>query len=541
MPEPNIVGAPTANQHLQFGINTIADLLTPTFGPIGGLVVNQSELGRPELLDDSATIVRRIIDLGSPARNIGTMLMRNLVWRVDQQVGDGGAMAAILARAIYNDAWRLVTAGANPVMLAHGMDQAVPLVLAALDQQSRPLATEDELAAFALTFTRDKPLAAVLAEMSYLLGPDAHVVIETYGGTLLERQYVAGARYPAQIASPYLYTDPAHKRATIADTLLAIVDQELNEADEVVPLLDAAAQAGKNLAIIATGASEAVLGVLIANQRAERKGEVTSPLFLAAKLTTLGEEHRLALADLARLTGAHVLGRNYERTPAHAQPDDLGRARRVEVNENAVIVETDAHARPAVQDEAQRLRRYLAGLPLKAEERPLLIKRLATLSGGVGELKIGAISKTELETRRTLAERAFKVLASAQRSGVVAGGGAALMHGLPALQSLRLDGDEKLGVQILARALPAPLRQILHNAHADKPEWIVQQICEAGPPATFDVFSRRVVDAHRAGILDAVHIVKAVFQIAVSGALMALKTDTIVYHRKPKESEGLEP
>ena len=537
MPEPQVVGAPTANQHLQFGLNVIADLLAPTFGPIGGLVVNQTELGRPELLDDSATIVRRIIDLGSPARNIGTMLMRNLVWRVGQQVGDGGAMAAILARAIYSDAWRLVTAGANPVIMAHGMDQAVPLVLAALDQQSHSLVTEDELAAFALTLTQDKPLAAVLAEMSYLLGPDAHVVIETYGGTLLERQYVAGARYPAQIASPYLYTDQAHKRATVADTLLAIVDQDLNEPDDVVPMLESAAQVDKNLAILATGVSEAVLGVLIANQRAEQ----SKLSFLAVKLTTLGEEHRMALADLARLTGAHILGRNYERSPAYAQPGDLGRARRVEVNENAVVVETDTHARPAVQDEAQRLRRYLANLPLKAEERPLLMKRLATLSGGVGELKIGAISKTELETRRTRAERALKVLSAAQRGGVVAGGGAALTHSLPALQSLGLEGDARLGVQILARALPVPLRQILRNAHADKPEWIMQQVIEAGPPATFDVLSRQIVDAHQTGILDATHVLKAVFQIAVSGALMALKTDTIVYHRKPKESEGLEP
>ena len=483
--------------------------------------------------------------MGSPERNIGTMLMRNLVWRVGQQVGDGGVMAALLARAIYNDAWRLVTAGANPVMIAQGIDQAVPRVLAALDRQSQPLATEDELAALALTLTQDRPLAAVLAEMSYLLGPDAHVVIEGYAGTFLERQYVAGARYPGQIASAYLYTDPAHKRAVVTDTLLAIIDQDLNEPDDVVPLLEAAAQAGKNLAILATGVSDAALGVLIANQRAgqnKSKGEVTSPLLcLAAKLTTLGEEHRLALSDLALLTGAHILGRNYERAPAHAQPDDLGQARRVEVTGEAVIVETDAHARPAIQDEAQRLRRYLAGLPLKADERPLLIKRLSTLSGGVGELKIGAISKTELETRRTRAERAFKVLSAAQRGGVVAGGGAALVHGLPALQDLRLQGDAGLGVQILARALPVPLRQLVGNAHVDKPEWILQQIRQAGPPATFDVLKGRVVDARQTGILDATQVLKAVFQIAVSGAMMALKTDTIVYHRKPQESEGLEP
>ena len=198
-------------------------------------------------------------------------------------------------------------------------------------------------------------------------------------------------------------------------------------------------------------------------------------------------------------------------------------------------------ARPAIQDEAQRLRRYLASLPLKADERPLLVKRLATLSGGVGELKIGAISKTELETRRARAERAFKVLSAAQRGGVVAGGGAALVHSLPALRDIGLPGDAGLGVQILARALPVPLRQLVGNARVDKPEWILQQIRQAGPPATFDVLNSRVVDARQTGILDATQVVKAVFQIAVSGAMMALKTDTIVYHRKPQESEGLEP
>jgi len=539
MPKPGVIGPAQASDHLKQGINLIADLLAPTLGPVGGLVANEmTSTRRLEMLADSATIVRRILSLGDQRRDIGAMLMRNLVWRVTQQAGDGGALAAVLARALYRAGLRLVAAGANPVQIAQGVEQAVSVVLEALQGQAQPVQTEDRLAAMALTIVQEKPLAAVLGEMSYLLGPDAHVIIEDYVAPFLRRRYIAGAHYPAEIASMYFYTDPPRKRAVVTDSLVALVEDPIRETDQVLPILQAAWQKGKKgLTILAPSISEAALGLLLANQQA---GE-NKRLLLAAKLKDVAEERLYAVSDLALLTGAARLGSHYERTPATMRPDDLGYARRIELAGGSLIAVTDHYARPELQAEVTRLRNRLHGLPLDAEERPLLVKRLAALSGGVGELKIGAAGKQEREVRHHHAERALKVLSAAQRGGVVAGGGAALYHCLPALQGLSVSGDASLGVQLVAQALVAPLQQILHNAWVPESSLIIQQIGEAGPPATFDVLSGHLVDAHQAGLLDAAEVLKTVVRTAASGALSALKTEAIVYHRNPEAKAGLEP
>ncbi|RMF01977.1 MAG: hypothetical protein D6768_09345, partial [Chloroflexi bacterium] len=231
MPKPHVVNSTQANQQLKWGIDALAGLLAPTFGPIGGLVVNESSSNRqPELLSDSATIAHRIISLGSPQQDIGAMLIRSLVRQVGEQVGDGGTMTALLARAIYNEGLRLVAAGVNPMALSNGVNEAVSIVLSALQSQVRPVETENELAGLALTLVNKRPLAAVLGEMCYLLGPDAHIIIENHVAPFLQHRYLAGAHYPARIASRHLYTRPEQKRAAVTGTLIALIDDPLTEA-----------------------------------------------------------------------------------------------------------------------------------------------------------------------------------------------------------------------------------------------------------------------------------------------------------------------
>lgn len=536
MAKPMIVGQPLASQHLRSGLNTVADLLAPTLGPTSGRVMQQSGTNRPEVLDDSATIVRRLICLDNRSKNVGAMLMRNLVWRVGQQVGDGGVLTAVLTRAIFNDALRVQRAGVNPIDLSRGVEKAVAAVVAALRAQARPLVTEDEFASVALAATADRPLATLLGELSYLLGPDGYVHIENSAGPNLERRYITGARFSAQSASTYLCTDSVRQRAVVTNPLVALVDEPVTEIDQIVRLLEGALQIGSQaLVIIAPAFSEAALGVLVANQKSPQN----RLSLVAAKLTAGGDERFSTLADLALLTGATILGTNYERSVARSRVDDFGRARRVEVSRDELAVVTDKNVSAAIRDKVTELRNTLAALPLDDEQRPILLKRLSTLTQGVGELRVGATNHHERDLRRSSAERALRTLSAAHRGGVVAGGGAAFCHCRPMLEGIQAEGDVALGVAVVIRALSAPFLQILRNAHVDAPAVMVQHISDAGPPATYDVRSRQIVDAHQAGILDVTDVLITAIRVAASGAMMASSTDTVVYRREPEVS--LEP
>jgi chaperonin GroEL len=536
---PKVVGQPTAQQQIAMGINALADLLAPTLGPIGGHVASGPDAGqRVELLDDAATIVRRIISLGDAQKDVGAMIMRSLVWRVGQRAGDGGATAALLARAIYGEGLRMDAAGFNAARMARGVEKGITVAIDALHSQTKAVDSEDELAALARTITKDEALSAVLGEMSYLLGPDAHVVIEKFVAPYLHRRYVAGARIGAEIQSMYFYTEAEQKKSVLTAPAIAILDERLTTAEQVIPLMEAAvAQGAKALAIIAMEVSGAALGALVANHQAPKEKKKLS--IVAAKLKPVGQELKWAMSDLAALTGATLLGPNQGRSGANARSGDLGQTQRVEFVNNSLVVVPQDNRRAEIQDEITKLRHFIAETPLDDEERPKLIKRLSTLTGGVGELKIGAHTKGERELREVQSERSFKVLSAALRGGVVAGGGAALFHCMPSLEQAAAqesDLDVASGIRVFARALATPLRQIVINSGHSAPEVMIQKVREGGVQTTYDALNQRIVNAYEAGILDAANVLERVLHIAASGAMMALSTDTIVYHKKPQES-----
>jgi chaperonin GroEL len=534
------VGQPTVHQHFSLGINTIADLLASTLGPLGGRIISSANDGqKTELLDDSSTIVRRIISLGTPQKDVGAMIMRNLIWRVGQRTGDGGATAAILARAIYNEGGRLLAAGVNPMPLSRGVNAATELAVEQLRAQARAVNTEDDLASVALTVTGERDLAMLLGEIGYLLGPDAHVIVEKYVAPYLAREYIAGAHYGAQISSMYFYTQPEHKRAVSVSPAIALVDDALTTAEDVISLMEAAVQKGaKSLVIIANQVSGAALGLLVTNHQAPKEKKKLD--ILALKLTAVGDPLKWAKSDLALLTGATQLGSVTARIAADAGPDDLGSAQRVEFGNKGVAIVANPGEREAVQVEIAQLRTRIAELPMDDDDRPKLAKRLAGLASGVARLKVGAYSKPERALLADQAERALKVLSAAQHNGVVAGGGAAYCHCIQhiraAAEAVDRTPEEIMGFKLVADALSAPMRQILHNAGVSAPAVPLYHIEEQGAPATFDALSGQIVDANTAGILDSTDVLILALETAVSGALMALTTDKIVYHREPETS-----
>ncbi len=527
---------------MQAGIDALADVLAVTLGPVGRSVVVENELThKPEILESAAEIARRLTSLSASHQNTGAMLLRHLVWRVVRHAGDGGATAAVFARALYRDALRLVAAGMDPLKLCAGIEAAAAVVLDTLQTQARPVETEDDLARLALSLTGDPPLARILGEMSYLLGANAVIAVEKYVAPTVDRVYVSGSAYPAQIASPQFYTQIAEKRAAATNTLIALLDETLQTTDEAARLLQVALETSATHLTIITSQpiAERALSLLIANHRSDKV-----PLsILAVRLLEVDADRRYPLNDLALLTGAMVLTSATGQSVTHLRADQLGSARRVALADGKLILETPH--RDAVQAAVEALGEQLDVIEDEAE-RAQLRARLSALTGGIGYLRVGAYGDQERAQRAKQAERALTVLALAQRSGVVAGGGAALLHAAAALRDgapadAALDDVERHGVKLFARALSAPLRQILHNSGVDAPGAVVEQIKTSGAATTFDVLAGACVDAHTSGIVTPLPVLATVIRMATSSVVMALTTETILYHRAGDKIESLEP
>lgn len=537
---PSVVGQPAAHTQFLSGMTLLTEMLAATLGPSGGPVASYDKERRAvETLDDAATALRRIISLGRPDLDVGAMLVRSAIWRLEQRAGDGGAAAAVLLHALVANGVRQVVAGANAMRLAEGMRRGLDVALGALRAQAEPAGDEQRLALLARSLMRDDDLAAVLGELSYLLGPDGYLQIESFVAPYLQRAYIAGANYPARIASMYFYSEAAQRRALLVAPAVALVDEALKQTEQVLPLLEGALALGRAaLLIVAPEISGAALALLVANHTLPADKRKLALLAVALKASS--EERRWVLPDLALMTGASVLGPHSLRNAAAARAADLGSAPRAEFADGSLVVTMEPGRRAAVQGEIGALRARLAGMDGGDAQRPGLVKQLAALAGGIGVLKIGALSQPARDLRKTQAERGWKVLAGAQRGGVVAGGGAALLHCVPAVRALAAEiaePDVALGARVLADALDAPLRRIMVNAGVAAPAVLVQRLAECGAPFAYDALQGRIVRAPEAGLLDAAEVVAAVLEAAVSAATMALTTDAIVYHRKPEQAK----
>jgi chaperonin GroEL len=502
---PSLALHPASRTQLQAGITLLADMVAATLGPMRGPVYSyDATRRRVEALDDTATALRRILGLGRPDLDVGAMLVRQMAWRLEQRVGDGGATAVVLLRALVDEGQRQVTAGANAMRLIQGVRRA-----------------------------------ADVGELSYLLGPDGQLQVDTFVGPYLERAYIAGASYAARIASMYFYTEAERQRAVANAPAVALLDEPLKESAQAVALMEAALAAErKALVIIAPDISGAALNVLVANHALPADKRKLTVLAVSV-IPPAGGGGAYTQEDLSLLTGATVLGNSGVRSSRTAQAADLGQAHRIEFVNKQVIVLATAERRRAIPAAVEQLQRRLATLDLEDEQRPLLARRLATLTGGIGQLKIGAHNEPARDVRRSQAERAWKVLSSTQRGGVVPGGGAALIHCLSALHAAiaqEPNAEMALGMRVVAGALAAPQRQMAANAGVPAPASIVHQVRETGPSAAYDVLAGELVDAHRSGLVDAVEVVSTIVQVAVSAATMVLSTDAIVYHRNPKQS-----
>ncbi|HIQ05800.1 MAG TPA: chaperonin GroEL [Anaerolineae bacterium] len=537
MPKPAVLQNPDASASLKRGFDTLAELLALTLGPTQGMIVSEPVTGsRPELLSDAATIARRIVALPRRDEDVGAMLLRNLVWRMHLRVGDGTATTAVLAQAILDQAHRYRAAGANPMALRRGIDQAALAALDALTQMARAVEDEEDLIAVAQTITADPDLSLILGEMFDILGPDAYITIEDYVAPYLEREYQEGGRWAGRLASPYFITDPATRRAVLPACHIVLCEDTISELEDLQPLLEIIARIEPcHVAIIAHEVRGMALSTLVVNHQ---RNNIRA---LAVSLRRPETQRKADFDDLAVLTGAQILSPARGRSLRNIMAADLGTARRVEASADELIVVGDQRHAAAVRQQIATLRAQLEAQSEDEEEEVWdeLRFRLARLAGHIATLKIGASTKAEREVMRQKAEKALRALPLALREGVVPGGGVAYLNCIPTVRQVEAEGDEAWGVAILARALEEPFRRIVHNAGIDAPGAVLAQARRYGDAFGYDALKGEIVQMEQAGILDAAGVLRRALQVAVSGAVMALTTEAIVLKRRPETS--LEP
>jgi chaperonin GroEL len=531
MPKPDVILGEKSRVGMLRGFESMARLLAITLGPIGGNIANAREpKGEPELLTDAATIARRIIQLPNREEDAGAMMMRHMVWRVREEVGDGSATTAVLAVALAREMQRVIAAGTNAMMVRRGVELGTDAALRALEQMSQPLEGEDHIAAVATAATGNAEIGKLLGEMYDVLGPHANIVIEPYIATYHDRTYHEGARFGGGYISPYLMTDTSRRIAALNDVYILAADMVFDSVKSAQNILELVVKdGGKSVFVICKNMSDKAIGVLVANNE---RDIIRSSV---ANIKPIGEVRRGTVENIALITGGRPLFDKSGMSPEDVKFEDLGRADRVVVTKDYYLIIGGHGDKQKIKERTQQIRQHLRETR-DQEERQQLRDLLVQFSSGVGELRIGGMTEQERKALTEVAEQSMKAVRAGMESGIVPGGGAAYLACIPAVQAVQADDpDIQIGVNIMARVLEEPMRRIAANAGIHPPV-AVAEATRAGVGYGYDVRDKKIVNMIEHGIADPTMVVKRALELASSGAMMLLTTDALVLHRKPKEN-----
>jgi chaperonin GroEL len=537
--QPTVVLQPRTSLELQKGINLIANAIRPTLGPRPRLVALERLIRTEaaEILDDGATIARRITEVKPRGVNTGAMLLRQAMWRMHVDAGDGTTTMAVMYQLVFNEGLRYVTQfGSNSMLLRSGLEAGLPAILEALERDATPVVGKEQTAIMARGMCQeDDDMANTLGEIFDLVGPDGLIIVEPGHRHELEREYIDGTYWHLSgWLSRVFVTDKPENRTTFEDAALLISDLKIVDPRQLVPALDKCVKAGvKKLIILCKEMSDSAIGLLVTNNEAKtietmavRTPEVNGPIQVAA------------MEDIAVLTGGRVFYGEGKDSFDNFQIEDLGYARRAWAMQSLFGLFGGKGDPRQVRQHISHIRAKLPDAEPK-NERKYLQQRLGRLTGATALLKVGGVTATEIEVRKETAERAVTAIRKALQGGVVAGGGAALLNAQAALEGLPSPQEEyAVAYKILARALEEPMRAIAKNAGC-MPDVIVEKVKDRPHGYGVDARTRQIVDMRQAGIVDSVLVLKKALEIAVSSAALALTTDVIVHHKKPEIS--LEP
>ena len=511
-----------ARKALEAGVNSLADTVKITLGPKGRNVVLDKKYGSPLITNDGVTIAKEI-ELDDPFENMGAQLVKEVSTKTNDVAGDGTTTATLLAQAMIQEGLKNLAAGANPIIVKKGMAKAVEAAVGEIKSQSKSVDGSKDIARVGAVSSGDAEIGKLIADAMEKVSSDGVITIEESKTAETYSEVVEGMQFDRGYITPYMATDMEKMEAVVDDAYILITDKKISVIADILPILEQMVQSGKKLVIVAEDVEGEALNTLIVNRL---RGTLN---VVCVKAPGFGDRRKEMLQDIAILTGGEVISADVGLELKEAQMNMLGSARQVKVTKENTTIVDGAGDSQAIKDRIAQIRSQIA-VTTSDYDKEKLQERLAKLSGGVAVIKVGAATETEMKEKKLRIEDALNATRAAVEEGVVAGGGTIYVNVVPAVEKLlsTVEGDEKTGVQIVAKALEAPIRQIAANAGLDG-SVILEKVRSSGKNGYgFDAYKEEYCDMVAAGIIDPAKVTRSALENAASVSAMVLTTESLV-------------
>ena len=511
-----------ARQALERGVDKLANTVKVTLGPKGRNVVLWRAYGTPLVTNDGVTIAKEI-ELEDPFENMGAQMVKEVSTKTNDVAGDG---TTLLAQAIIHEGLKNLVAGANPVVMNKGMAKATKAAVEAIKKNSQPVNGSDDIARVGTVSSGDEKIGTLIAEAMEKVGSDGVITVEESKTAETYSEVVEGMQVDRGFLSPYMVTDTEKMEAVLDDPLILLTDKKISNIQEIIPVLEQVIQAGKKLLIMAEDVEGEALSTLLVNKL---RGTLS---VLCVKAPGFGDRRKEMLQDIAILTGATVISSDYGLELHDTTIEQLGSARQVKAGKETTIIVDGGGDSAAIKERTQMIRNEYER-STSEYDREKLQERLARLAGGVAIIRVGAATETEMKEKKLRIEDALNATRAAVEEGIVAGGGTAYVNAIAEVEKLidQVEGDEKTGVQIIARALTAPLRQIATNAGLDA-SVILEKVKSSDTVGYgFDAYKEVYCDMISSGIVDPTKVTRSALENAASISSMLLTTEALVGDR----------
>ena len=511
-----------ARKALEAGVNTLADTVKVTLGPKGRNVVLDKKYGAPLITNDGVTIAKEV-ELEDPFENMGAQLVKEVSTKTNDVAGDGTTTATLLAQAMIHEGLKNLAAGANPIVVKKGMAKAVEAAVAEVKKQAKTVDGSKDIARVGAVSSGDEEIGKLIADAMEKVSSDGVITIEESKTAETYSEVVEGMQFDRGYITPYMATDMEKMEAVVDDAYILITDKKISVIADILPLLEQLVQSGKKLVIVAEDVEGEALNTLIVNRL---RGTLN---VVCVKAPGFGDRRKEMLQDIATLTGGTVISEEVGLELKTADISMLGRARQVKVTKETTTIVDGAGDAAAIKDRVAQIRAQITNTTSEYDKEKLQ-ERLAKLAGGVAVIKVGAATETEMKEKKLRIEDALNATRAAVEEGVVAGGGTIFVNVIPAVEALlsTVEGDEKTGVQIIAKALEAPIRQIAANAGLDG-SVILEKVRTSGKNGYgFDAYKEEYCDMVASGIIDPAKVTRSALENAASVSAMVLTTESLV-------------
>lgn len=515
-----------ARRALGRGVDALANAVKVTLGPKGRNVVLDKKFGAPTITNDGVTIARDI-ELEDPFENMGAQLVKEVATKTNDIAGDGTTTATLLAQAMIHEGMKNVAAGANPMIIKKGIDEAVKTLVEEIKTKAKKVEGQADIAQVATISSANEETGNLIAEAMEKVGKDGVITVEESKTMRTNLSVKEGMQFDRGYISPYLVTDTDKMEAALDDPYILITDRKISAINDILPILEQVVKAGKQLAIIAEDVDGEALTTIVVNKL---RGTFKA---LAVKAPGFGDRRKAMLQDIATLTGGTVISEELGRKLDSVTLADLGQAHKMVSTKDETTIIGGKGDKDAIAERVAQIKQQISQTTSDFD-REKLQERLAKLSGGVAVIEIGAATEVEMKDKKYRIEDALNATRAAVEEGIVAGGGTTFLDILPALDKLEVEGDEKVGVNIVKRAIEEPVRQIAQNAGLEG-SVVVENVKKAGTGIGFNALKNEYVDMLKAGIVDPAKVTRSALQNAASIASMVLTTETLVADKPEKK------